>query len=216
MNLKSFYLSLSIFLNSYTLHSNVLEERCSKDVSSFIQSKDGKNLFNALIKKDYYLPCIIRLSSDKTFNDSKRWYIITAMTKLGGKGVLPQLIELKNNESTSWALRIAVAKSLNVIPDAKAIEVLHTMLFDRSLLVRTVVVDLLSIRKDPNSFSYLAKALDSEDNFYRGKSTLIRKHIISSLYLIDSKKAKGIFIKKQDDSDQEVSLRAKKYLALIP
>jgi len=213
--LKSFCLSLNLLFTPLLLYSNILEERCSKDVSSYLQALEANKLFNALTKKHYYLPCIIRLSSDKSISDKKRWYIISAMTKLGGIGVLPHLIDLKNDISTSWILRVGIAKSLNVISSDSALSALHTMLFDRSLLVRTVVVDLLAIRKNPISFSFLEKALDDKDNFYRGKSTLIRKHIISSLYNIDKNKAKNIFIKKLGDADLEVSNRAKEYLALM-
>lgn len=139
------------------------------------------------------------------------------MTKLAGKSVIPLLDSIRVDDKNSWVIRIAVAKSLGAISNTESINILHKMFYDRSLLVRTVTVDILSKNKvnSERTYTELAKLLDDKNNFYKGKSTLIRKHIIDALYLVGGKKAQNILSLKLKDSDKEVSTRAKKYLDFI-
>lgn len=217
MNLRNFFLSLNFLLISNLVYSKNLELKCSKDVTRSIQKHEGAKLFNELIKKEHNLPCLIRFSQDYSVSDYKEWYVVTAMTKLAGKSVVAHLDSLRLDDKNSWLIRTAVAKSLGVISSLESLNVLHKMLNDRSLLVRTVVVDILSKNKTATETSYpiLVKALDDKNNFYRGKSTLIRKHIIDALYLLGGEKAKPILSLKIKDSDDEVAKRSKKYLELL-
>lgn len=214
-NLKNICLSLSVLFFHINVYSLNIESKCSKSVTRYIQKLDNIKLFNKLISNETNLPCLIRFSLDYSLSDYKRWYVVMAMTKLAGKAILPHLELLKNDEHSSWVIRMAIAKSLSVISSNKANDLLNIMLDDRSMLVRTVVVDLISQNKNQSSFLFLLSAIDSKENFYKGKSMLIRKHIIDAIYNVGGKKAKKLLTAKLNDSDKEVALRAKKYLDIL-
>ena len=87
------------------------------------------------------------------------------------------------------------------------------MLNDRSLIVRTVVVDALSDIQDPTSLEPLTEEMKNKRNFSGEQSLWIRKHLIDAIANTGKKKSIPILITYLDDPDNDVATKAKKNLA---
>ncbi len=152
------------------------------------------------------------VQNDK-LSESDRWSAIISASKKDGAMAIPVLEGMLNQKRYSWYTRTAIAQGLVVVGGPSAIKVLQGMLEDRSLVVRTVVVDALGDMKDPASLTPLTEEMKNKRNFIGEQSLWIRKHLVDAIAKTGQKKSIPILITYLDDPDTEVAERAKKNLA---
>ena len=156
------------------------------------------------------LPKIIQ---DEKLSESSRWSAIVSAAKKDGELAVPILENMLKQKKYSWYIRTAIAQGLVSIGNANATRVLQGMLNDRSLVVRTVVVDALGDIKDPSSLTPLTEEMKNKRNFIGEQSLWIRKHLVDAIAKTGQKKSIPTLITYLDDPDTEVAARAKKNLA---
>ncbi len=156
---------------------------------------------------------LLKLVQDETLLDSQRWPVIVAAARRGGEEAVPVLQKLLNKKKYTWYIRTAIAQGLAIVGGSEAVKILHTMLNDRSLVVRTVVVDALGDIKDPASLTPLTEEMKNKRNFTGEYSLWIRKHLIDAIASTGRQRSVPVLITYLDDPDKEVASRAKKNLA---
>lgn len=204
-------LSLSIIL-PVLAYPAPLSTPLNDEVFNIINKNDDEALLSALMSKKEYLPAIIEFSKKDDLSDAKRWELIAAMTKLGGDKVVMHLRELGIKDRNSWYVRTAAASFLGVIGSKDALDVLHEMLNDRSLVVRTIVVDSIASIGQVRSFDPLVEEMKNKRNYQGEQSLWIRKHIIDAIAKTGNKRAIPVLISYLDDADDEVAKRSKNHL----
>jgi HEAT repeat protein len=152
------------------------------------------------------------VQNDK-LSESDRWSAIISASKKDGAMAIPVLEGMLNQKKYSWYTRTAIAQGLVVVGGPGAIKVLQWMLEDRSLVVRTVVVDALGDMKDPASLTPLTEEMKNKRNFIGEQSLWIRKHLVDAIAKTGQKKSIPVLITYLDDPDTEVAERAKKNLS---
>lgn len=152
------------------------------------------------------------VQNDK-LSESDRWSAIVSASKKDGAAAIPVLEEMLNQKKYSWYTRTAIAQGLVAIGGPSATKVLQGMLEDRSLVVRTVVVDALGDMKDPASLTPLTEEMKNKRNFIGEQSLWIRKHLVDAIAKTGQKKSIPILITYLDDPDTEVAEKAKKNLS---
>jgi HEAT repeat protein len=156
---------------------------------------------------------LLKMVQDDKLLDNQRWPVIVAAARQSGEKAIPLFQELLNKKKYSWYIRTAIAQGLVIVGGSDAVKTLHTMLNDRSLVVRTVVVDALGDMMDPTSLTPLTEEMKNKRNFSGEQSLWIRKHLIDAIARTGKKKSIPVLITYLDDPDKEVAVRAKKNLA---
>jgi len=146
-------------------------------------------------------------------SEADRWSAIILASKKDGDKAVPILEDMLKQKKYSWYTRTAIAQGLVSVGGPSATKVLQGMLNDRSLVVRTVVVDALGDTKDPSSLTPLTEEMKNKRNFIGEQSLWIRKHLVDAIAKTGQKKSIPILITYLDDPDTEVATRAKKNLA---
>ena len=166
-----------------------------------------------LLSSSLYSQETSKVFEDEKLSEAKRWSAIVSAAKKDGELAVPILENMLRQKKYSWHTRTAIAQGLVVIGGPNAIKVLQGMLNDRSLVVRTVVVDALGDMKDPSSLTPLMEEMKNNRNFIGEQSLWIRKHLVDAIAKTGQKKSVPVLITYLDDPDVEVAAKAKKNLS---
>ena len=167
-----------------------------------------KTDFDRLLELDQ--AAVIRLSQVLRNANAKydhRWVAARALGKIGGKDATKTLRAVIAEDKFSM-MRLAAIHGLKDMNDPKSYEVFVKALTDDAMVVRSAAADALGTLGDPRAVGPLVDALNKEDNFYRGRSLWVRRHIVSALGKIESRSAVSTLIQTLDDADHTVGVAA--------
>lgn len=133
----------------------------------------------------------------------QRWVSARALGKIGGKDSIKTLRGTLAKDKFSM-MRLAAIQGLKDSNDAGSFDAFVTALNDDAMVVRSGAADALGALGDPRAVAPLIAALNREDNFYRGRSLWVRRHIVAALGAIESRSSVHTLIKKLDDADPTV------------
>lgn len=144
----------------------------------------------------------------------QRWVSARALGRIGGKDSIKTLRSTLAEDKFSM-MRLAAIQGLKDSNDAGSFDAFVTALNDDAMVVRSGAADALGALGDPRAVAPLIAALNREDNFYRGRSLWVRRHIVSALGRIDSRSAVATLIQTLDDADRSVGTAAVTSLELV-
>lgn len=151
-----------------------------------------------------------RLSAVLKDNNAKydhRWVSARALGKIGGKDAITTLRKTLETDKFSM-MRLAAIQGLRDSGDAGSLDAFVKALNDDAMVVRSGAADALGSLGDPKAAKPLIDALNREDNFYKGRSLWVRRHIVDALGKIESRSAVATLIQALDDTDHTVSVAA--------
>ena len=135
-----------------------------------------------------------------------RWRAITTIGNVFPEKAYPVLE--KALVDSRWFLRNAAILALPSVSKSDAIKWSVKLLDDRALVVRTAAVQTLTKLKAKTAEPILWEKLKSSENYYRGKSLWVRKHIARALGELASSSSLIKFIHLLKDSDERVQKQA--------
>lgn len=164
--------------------------------------------FNSIVEmNDSAVPVLGAVLRDPNKPFDQRWIAARALGKIGGPEALGHLKYTLENDKFSMA-RVAAISALNDLGDRSVRESVEKALEDDAMIVRSHAADALTRLGDHRSLPSLWKALDREDNYYKGHSLWVRKHIVATIGNLQSKKAVPRLVELLDDEDLRVGLEA--------
>ncbi len=169
---------------------------------------DHKAAFDELVKVDE--PAVPRLGfvlHEQAGNYNARWVAARALGRIGGPKATKELRDTLAKDKFSM-IRVAALSGLKDIRDEGSFDAYVKALGDDAMVVRSAAADALAGLADPKGIPALVKALDREDNFYKGRSLWVRRHIIAALGATESRTTVPVFIKALDDMDPNVHREA--------
>lgn len=169
---------------------------------------DHKSAFDELVRFDE--PASAHLAvvlHDQNANFNQRWVAARALGKIGGPVATKELRETLAKDKFSM-IRLAAIQGLKDIRDEGSFDAYVKALGDDALVVRSAAADALGALADPKAIPSLVQALDREDNFYKGRSLWVRRHIVAALGNTESRSTVPVFIKALDDADPNVHREA--------
>lgn len=143
-----------------------------------------------------------------------RWVSARALGKIGGKDAIKTLRGTLAKDKFSM-MRLAAIQGLKDANDAGSYDAFVIALSDDAMVVRSGAADALGALGDKRAVAPLIAALNREDNFYRGRSLWVRRHIVSALGRLDSRSAVATLIQTLDDADRSVGTAAVTSLELV-
>ena len=138
-----------------------------------------KNRLMTLRGKKKILDKLHSIALDKNQNLKLRWRAITTMGELSPIKSKPYLEKLLTNKH--WFLRNAAMIAISHADRPTAIGWAEKMLSDRSLMVRTTAVQTIKKIRGIELQDKLWEKINNKQNFHRGKSLWIRKHMADAL-----------------------------------
>jgi HEAT repeat protein len=169
---------------------------------------EHKAAFDELVKLDE--PAVDHLSGilkDPVAPFNNRWVAARALGKIGGPLATKSLRGSLASDKFSM-IRLAAIQGLKDIRDEGSFDAYVKALGDDALVVRSAAADALGALGNPKAVPALVKALDREDNFYKGHSLWVRRHIVAAMGATDSRTTVPVFIKALDDNDPNVHREA--------
>lgn len=164
--------------------------------------------FDRLLELDAAaIPRLSKVLADGNARYDHRWVCARALGRIGGPKATEALRGTLEKDKFSM-MRLAAIHGLKDINDAGSFDAMVKALKDEAMVVRSAAADALGALGDPRAVKPLVDALDREDNFYRGRSLWVRRHIVDALGKIESRAAVAVFIDKLDDADTGVALSA--------
>lgn len=145
---------------------------------------------------------LFSIANDIDSDVQKRWIVIRALGKIGGKKVIQDLLPLLKDKRSE--IRIATCSALGENRLWSVTEDLLLLLEDQVLLVRVASAQALGEIANPTAIEGLERALRAPDHFYRGKSLWVRAHFVEALGKIRNKKAYPALLYAIDDQDSGV------------
>ncbi len=163
-----------------------------------------KQDFDTLVTMDE--PAIARLTGvlrDQNARFDHRWVAARALGRIGGPASTNALRTTLAEDKFSM-VRLAAIKALIDLNDVGSFEAFVKALGDEAMVVRSAAADALGHLGDPKAVDPLIKALDREDNFYKGRSLWVRRHVVAALGKIESRSSVPRLVKALDDNDLTV------------
>lgn len=182
----------------------VLARIADKDTGEVSDKSD----FERLLELDgAAIPRLSTVLKDSNAKYDHRWVSARALGKIGGKAALKTLRTTAAEDKFSM-MRLAAIHGLKDQNDPASYDVFVKALKDDAMVVRSAAADALGHLGDPRAVTPLIDALNREDNFYRGRSLWVRRHIVSALGKIESRAAVSVLIETLDDADHTVGTAA--------
>lgn len=153
------------------------------------------------------VPALTHALHDATRDFSQRWIAARALGRIATPDALKALHHTLENDRFSMA-RLAAIHAIKDAGDKTAVPVLTESLNDDAMVVRSAAADALAVLGDLSVVPSLLEALDHEDNFYKGKSLWVRRHIVRALGDLESRGAVPKLVELIDDQDSEVGYQA--------
>lgn len=153
------------------------------------------------------VPRLSAVLKDANAKYDHRWVSARALGKIGGKDAVAMLRSTATGDKFSM-MRLAAIHGLKDLNDPASYDVFLKALQDDAMVVRSAAAQALGQLGDPRAVTPLVQALNREDNFYRGRSLWVRRHIVSALGKIESRAAVSVLIMTLDDADHTVGAAA--------
>jgi len=164
--------------------------------------------------KQTTLATLVSIYNDESISFQNRWMSLMYYARIAGKKRSFNQLN-KALYDRQWFIRSASAKAFGYMKHEKAVPTLINALDDKSLVVRTSVVDALGQIGSKTAIKPLIKALYSSNNFYKGKSLWVREHIVKALMDIGDPLTINSLISLLDDTDPKVVQMSLKALTKI-
>ena len=148
------------------------------------------------------ISCLKNMAFSKQKSMRLRWKALTSMVKLSPKLAYPHL--RRALLSPVWFMRNAGLISLEQYKPKEALSWANRFLYDPSLVVRTVAVNIIKKHGNRAFKERLKHALNAPQNFYKGKSLWIRHHIVSTLAQFATPDEIHFFSQLLNDQDQRL------------
>jgi HEAT repeat protein len=169
---------------------------------------EHKAAFDQLVSlDDAALNRLGQILRDPNARFDQRWVSARALGRIGGMPAV-RLLRTTLAEDKFSMIRLAAIAGLKDLNDAGSYDLLVKCLQDDALVVRSAAADALGTLGDARAVDPLIQALNREDNFYKGHSLWVRRHIIAALGAIDSRASVKALIKALDDQDPTVTREA--------
>lgn len=153
------------------------------------------------------VPALGSVLRDAKSDFDKRWIAARALGKIGGSDSFEHLKYTLEKDRFSMA-RLAAISALKVLGDKSIVPSMVTALDDDAMVVRSAAADALAHLGDVSVAPALLAALDKEDNFYKGRSLWVRRHIVRALGELESRGSVPRLVEALDDKDGEVGYQA--------
>lgn len=167
-----------------------------------------KQDFETLVALDE--PAVVRLGGvlrDQNARFDHRWVAARALGRIGGTQATKTLRSTLAEDKFSM-VRLAAIKALIDLNDVGSFDAFVKALNDDAMVVRSAAADALGHIGDPKAVDPLIQALDREDNFYKGRSLWVRRHIVAALGKLESRSSVPRLVKALDDMDPTVKNEA--------
>lgn len=180
-------------------------ERISDKETGDIEDKED---FDRMVSiADSAVPRLTVVLRDQNARFDHRWVSARALGKIGGNDATKTLRAALAEDKFSM-IRLAAITGLIDLGDTGSFDAFVKALNDDAMVVRSAAADALGALGDAKAVDPLVKALDREDNFYRGRSLWVRRHIVAALGRIESRSSVQRLIKALDDVDPTVNREA--------
>jgi hypothetical protein len=160
------------------------------------------------------VPALGSILRDTDIGFGERWVAARALGRIGGSEARGHLVDTLENDRFSMA-RLAAIRGIRDLRDRSTVPIIAKYLEDDAMVVRSAAADALGELRDISAAPALLKALDREDNFYKGRSLWVRQHIVAALGEVQSRNAVPRLVQLLDDEDPRVGLAAIQSLGKI-
>ncbi len=168
---------------------------------------DRKDFERIVAMRERAVAALGEVLRDPDARYDNRWVAARALGRIGGEAALKSLRSALAEDRFSM-IRLAAIHGLKDLNDAASLDAFVKALGDEAMVVRSAAADALGVLGDARAAPALIAALDREDNFYRGRSLWVRRHVVSALGAIQSRTALPVLIKALDDPDPSVGREA--------
>ena len=176
-------------------------------------SQEKKNLYEALrmprknrlmtLKgKNGILRQLLEVALDGKEPLKMRWRAITTLGELSPNQAVPYLEKML--QSKEWFLRNAAMIAVSHADRPTVMKWAEKLLNDKSLIVRTSAVQAIKKIKGIELQDVLWEKINSKENFHRGKSLWIRKHMADALSSFANKGEEQKFLRLLLDHDKRL------------
>ena len=121
----------------------------------------------------------------------------------------------KFSDSKEWFMRNASLVALSKISPEVAMTEAKKLLYDKSLVVRSAAVEIISTNLSKENKTILASEMTKTYNFHKTSSLWIRKQIVEKMSLAASLSDRDFFIKRLFDTDSEIAHMSARILTKI-
>lgn len=182
----------------------ILERISDKETGEIEDKQDFERMVSIA---DSAVPRLTVVLRDQNARFDHRWVSARALGKIGGNDATKTLRGALADDKFSM-IRLAAITGLIDLGDTGSYDAFVKALGDDAMVVRSAAADALGALGDAKAVDPLVKALDREDNFYRGRSLWVRRHIVAALGRIESRSSVHRLIKALDDADPTVNREA--------
>lgn len=158
----------------------------------------------------------INKAADSKLAMNRRWAALINAAKAADFEKPEQLIQIRKfAESKDWYMRNATLVALNKIDRTAAMSEAKKLLYDKSLVVRSAAVEIISTNLNDENKTILSVEMSKAYNFHKTSSLWIRKQIVEKLSVDASLADRDFFVRTLFDSDQEIARMSAKTLSRI-
>ena len=159
----------------------------------------------------------IDIASNKNLDMNSRWRaLIKAGDSYHDELTTSQIQQIKIFTSNKdWYMRNASLIALSKVDSNQAVVEAKKLLNDKSLVVRSAAVDILSEKLTLENKKILVEEFNKPYNFHKNRSLWIRKQILERLIAFADVKDRHFFVKGLFDSDLEIAKLSGKVLEKI-
>ncbi len=161
----------------------------------------------------------INSAENEKLGMSSRWSALIKAAKVAKLEQVdhPEKLEQirKFSESKEWYMRNASLVALNKISPLIAMREAKKLIYDKSLVVRSAAVEIISTNLSEENKTILASEMTKAYNFHKTSSLWIRKQIVEKMSLAASLSDRDFFIKGLFDSDSEIAHMSARILSKI-
>lgn len=177
--MKRVYIIIFLFVST-NIHAAIPKNTISQEQKNLYEALrlPRKNRLMTLRGQHQVFDKLHEIALNEKLNLKLRWRAITTMGELSPVESKPYL---ENFSSKQWFLRNAAMIAISHADRPSAIKWAEKMLNDSSLMVRTSAVQTIKKIRGIELQDRLWEKLNHNQNFHRGKSLWIRKHIADVL-----------------------------------
>jgi hypothetical protein len=142
---------------------------------------------------------LVSIMFDEKMPMETRWRAVTAAGRLGGKQATPEIERALGR--SEWYMRNAGLVAMAGVDPESAARWARKLISDKALVVRTAAVETIAELKDHASAALLWQKLYAKENYRRGQSLFVRRHIVETLAVLEPVGSEGKFVEVLSDKD---------------
>ncbi len=142
-------------------------------------------------------------ANNQKLSMNQRWVALLQATELARGTQVEKIKSFSTN--TEWYLRNASLVALNKIDHKSALVEAKKLISDKSLVVRSAAVEIISQRMTDENKNLLLVELEKKYNFHKKSSLWIRSQILSKIAEVAAEADRQIFAQYVFDTDQSMS-----------